>query len=72
MKPGDLILYHDQHRQLKEEFFGIYISSRTTRWSEKHMFHRVLEAGGEIDEFVLRIGHEGNVEVIQDAKLESR
>lgn len=72
MKPGDLILYHDQHRQLKEEFFGIYISSRVTKWSNNHMFHMILEAGGETDEFVLRIGNEDKIKVLQDAKLEVR
>lgn len=72
MKPGDLILYHDQHGQLKEKFFGIYISSRGTKWSKHHEFHKILEAGGGIDEFVLRIGNENEVEVVQDAKFKIR
>lgn len=65
MKRGDLIFYVDQHRTVKEHFFGIYLSSRTTKWSKHHMFHQVLEAGGGMDEFVLRVGHEDKVEIVQ-------
>ena len=67
MKPGDLIFYKDEQKLLKECFFGIYISTRTTKWSKEHAFHTILEAGGDIEEFVLRKGNEDKVSVVQHA-----
>jgi hypothetical protein len=72
MKPGDLILYYDHHRTIKEKFFGIYISSRITKWSKTHAFYRILEIGGGIDEFILNIDHEHKVEVIQNVEPKTR
>lgn len=64
-RPGDLVLYHDQHRNLKERFCGIYLSWRTTKWSESHRFHRILEVDGGTDEFILRVGEEGKIKIVQ-------
>ena len=65
MKTGDLIWYCDEHNSLRNDFLGIYLSSRGTKWSDKHMFHKVIRCGGGIDEFILRIGGEGRIEVVQ-------
>lgn len=69
---GDLILYRDETKVLKEYFFGIYLTSRTTKWTDEHLFHVILEAGGGVDEFVLRQGNEGKVVVIQSAETQGR
>lgn len=66
MKVGDLVWYVDEHNSLRNDFIGIYLNSRGTKWSKNHLFHRVILCGGEIDEFVLRIGGEDRIKVIQE------
>lgn len=66
MKTGDLVWYVDEHNSLRSEFLGIYLNSRGTKWSNHHLFHRVILCGGDVDEFVLRIGGEERIEVVQE------
>ena len=65
MKRGDLVWYEYKEGHIDEVFLGIYLSSRKTKWSKHHMFHSVITAKG-LEEFVLRIGNEDRVVLVQE------
>jgi hypothetical protein len=66
MKRGDLIWYEYKEGNIDEVFLGIYLSYRNAKWSEYHRFHSILTIRGGVEEFVLRIGNEHRVVVVQE------
>lgn len=65
MKPGDLVKfrYSSTITQPLEDRVGIWLSSRLTRWSEDHPFHKIITSEG-IGEFILK---DFELEVISEA-----
>lgn len=62
---GYLIRYSNQYAP-EYNSFGIYLGARKTKWSRSHLFHRVLCTDGRVKEFMLKVGEERKIEVLNE------